>query len=74
MGNKYTRENKHEGIMLIKEKLDHAMASKEWTEDFQQASMRHLNMEFSDHCPILLQTDKGRRSTTISISQSMDFE
>lgn len=34
IGNKYTWENKQEGRMFIKERLDRAVASKEWTEDF----------------------------------------
>lgn len=43
--------------MLIKEQLDRAVASKEWIDLYQQASVKHFNMESSDHCPILIQIE-----------------
>lgn len=58
IGRKFTWENRQEGHMLIKEKLDRAIINNEWLMMFQQATIKHLNMEASDHCPILLQTDK----------------
>lgn len=58
VGNKFTWENKQEGQMLIKERLDLAVASRDWVERFQQAIMRHLNMEASYHYAILFQMDK----------------
>lgn len=61
VGSKYTWENKQEVQMLIKERLDRAMASKEWVDSFQQASVRHINMEASDHCPILFQMDNHQK-------------
>lgn len=58
MGSKFTYENNQEGQMLIKERLDWVVTNKEWLMIFQQATVKHLNMEASDHCPILLQTNK----------------
>lgn len=58
MGSKFTWENKQEGKMLIKERLDRVVTNKDWVMVFHQTVVKHLNIEASDHCPILLQIDK----------------
>lgn len=55
-GRKYTWENRHLGTHLIKERLDRALASKEWLHLFSEAQVEHLMMQESDHASILLRT------------------
>lgn len=56
-GRKFTWTNGQEGLALIKERLDRAVVNDYWILHFPKATMEHLEMEMSDHCPILLHKD-----------------
>lgn len=64
-GRKYTWENKHEGLSLIKEHIDRAVADHAWLQLFPNAKVTLLTLEDSDHVPLLLHVMKvgkeGRR-------------
>lgn len=57
-GRKFTWENKREGIARIKERIDRAVACHLWMERYPEARVQHLQMEQSNHCPILIDTRK----------------
>lgn len=50
-GRRYTWENKQKGNALIKERLDRAIACKDWLDMQPTALVQHFGMEISDHCP-----------------------
>lgn len=52
-GRKFTWENKQEGRALIKERLDKAMACKDWFELHPSVLVQHLRMESSYHWTFL---------------------
>lgn len=63
---RFTWENNHEGLASIKERLDRAVVNTLWMEIYPEVIIKHLRMEISDHCPILIlinkKTFKGFRS------------
>lgn len=65
IGRRFTWVNNHAGGGLIKQRLDRAFVDKEWMQAFPMASVTHLQMEASDHRPILIKTitleNRGRR-------------
>lgn len=62
-GRQYTWTNGQQGMALIKEQLDIAVGNESWVTMFLKAMVEHLDMELSNHCPILLSTD-GRILST----------
>ena len=61
-GRKFTWENTQQNS-LIKERLDRAIASVNWIHSNPQASVEHLPLEESDHCPTLIRTQGVREIT-----------
>ena len=62
-GYPYTWSNKRPGEANTRIRLDRAVATREWRENFQLSSVVHLAPHASDHLPIVLQTkqfDKNR--------------
>lgn len=55
-GKQYTWTNGQQGMALIKEQLDIAVGNESWVTMFLKAMVEHLDMELSNHCPILLST------------------
>ncbi|KAA3468512.1 reverse transcriptase [Gossypium australe] len=45
----------------IRERLDRGVATDCWSQIFPNYSLRHLPHSFSDHCPLLIETEDGRR-------------
>ncbi|GMI95338.1 hypothetical protein HRI_003203100 [Hibiscus trionum] len=43
----------------IRERLDRGLANSFWRDLFPDFSLKHLSHTFSDHCPLLLDTNKG---------------
>lgn len=56
-GSQFTWINKQEGSASIQRRLDKAILSTRLLKFFPRAMMQHLNMEYSDHLPILLKTN-----------------
>lgn len=54
--------NKQQGAACIRRRLDHALASFDWLQMFPKTLVQHLNMEASDHSPILIKT-QGEKET-----------
>ena len=63
VGRKFTWENKQQGIALIKERLDRAVASRSWIHRFPQAVVEHLPLEESDHCPIVIKSEGATKTS-----------
>lgn len=65
IGRRYTWVNNHTGDGLIKQRIDRGFVDKDWLQSFPMALVTHLQMEASDHCPILIKTlmpeNRGRR-------------
>lgn len=57
VGRRFTWINKQEGSVSIRKRLDRAISYSGWLELFPKATVQHLNMEYSDHLPILLKTN-----------------
>ncbi|XP_021841367.2 uncharacterized protein [Spinacia oleracea] len=53
-GNPYTWTNAHEGMDLIRERLDRALANPPWLNTFPNTQVLHLPKAYSDHCPVLV--------------------
>lgn len=66
-GPKFTWNNGHEGTSFIRERIDKAIANREWLWNFEEAKVSHLCAEVSDHIPILI------RSHTVSQSHQQPF-
>lgn len=65
-GRRYTWTNGQQGLGLIKERLDRAVANDAWIMEFPKTLVVQLKRELSDHCPILLYMDgMGKRSTCL---------
>ena len=60
-GHKFTWTNKRPGSAYTKQRLDRAVANKDWIEKFHASSVSHLFNHASDHIPILLRTMNDRR-------------
>ncbi|KAA3463501.1 reverse transcriptase [Gossypium australe] len=45
----------------IRERIDRCVATDSWSQIFPNYSLRHLLHSFSDHCPLLAETEDGRR-------------
>ena len=59
-GYPYTWNNKRPGEANTKQRLNHAVATKDWVDKFQMSKPIHLSSHASDHLPILLQTQSYR--------------
>jgi hypothetical protein len=55
----WTYDNMQKGSKNVRVRLDRAVASLEWTQLFPSAWVQHIVSSRSDHCPILLELDKG---------------
>lgn len=53
-GCKYTWTNARDGIDLIQERLDRALANSPWMDNFPHTKVHHLPRIHSDHSPILI--------------------
>ena len=60
-GHKFTWTNQRLGSAHTKQRLDKAVADKDWIEKFPASSVSHLFSHASDHIPILLRTMNDRR-------------
>ncbi|RYR36723.1 hypothetical protein Ahy_A09g041676 [Arachis hypogaea] len=54
VGHYFTWTNNQPGDMNIQERLDRAVATIDWKEDFLETIVRHLQRYRSDHCPLLI--------------------
>uniref|UniRef100_A0A453S5L6 Reverse transcriptase domain-containing protein n=1 Tax=Aegilops tauschii subsp. strangulata TaxID=200361 RepID=A0A453S5L6_AEGTS len=61
-GPEWTYDNKQQGRKNIRARLDRGVASPEWSELFQNASVLHVTTSRSDHFPLLLSL--GTEDTT----------
>lgn len=61
-GYPYTWKNRHEEG-FIQERIDHALAINEWVQCYQQAIVKHVVLEGSDHAMLVLsmEVDQPRR-------------
>lgn len=55
-GRRFTWTNNHTDSSLIKERINRAVTSPSWVQSCQNATIKHLHFEESDHSPILLNT------------------
>ena len=55
-GYKFTWNNKRPGVANTKERLDRAVANKEWLDYFSASTVSHKFSHASNHRPIILQT------------------
>ncbi|XP_021716015.1 uncharacterized protein LOC110683919 [Chenopodium quinoa] len=60
-GPAFTWDNGREGTELIRERLDRALANAEWIKVHPQTQVYHLAKTYSDHCPILVDTNVVNR-------------
>ncbi|XP_075669880.1 uncharacterized protein LOC142639613 [Castanea sativa] len=60
-GYKFTWNNKRPGAANTRERLDRAVANKEWLDAFSECSVSHEFSHASDHMPLLLQIGKDNR-------------
>lgn len=58
-----TWDNRQGGQALIRERLDRAMADKDWLENNPQAAVEHLQFEEFDRCPIIIRLEEDQRKT-----------
>ena len=58
---KFTWTNRRPGSAHTQQRLDRAVANKDWIEKFLANSVSHLFSHASDHIPILLRTMNDRR-------------
>ncbi|KAA3469174.1 reverse transcriptase [Gossypium australe] len=45
----------------IRERLDRGVANGDWVEQFPDVSIQHLTHSFSDHCPLLVSTERAKQ-------------
>lgn len=50
----YTWTNAREGMELIQERLDRALANSPWMDNFPHTKVHHLPRTYSDHSPLLI--------------------
>lgn len=60
-GSTYTWTNKQSTSIAIFERLDRALVTVQWSQNFTQAYVNHLPRIHSDHAPILLRTKETLR-------------
>ena len=60
-GHKFTWTNQRLGSAHTKQRLDKAVADKDWIEKFPASSVSHLFSHASDRIPILLRTMNDKR-------------
>ncbi|KAL0367756.1 UNVERIFIED_CONTAM: hypothetical protein Sradi_3665700 [Sesamum radiatum] len=58
-GEKFTWWNRREHPHTVRERLDRACANSAWKSKFPIACVTHLPLIYSDHCPMLLETEQG---------------
>lgn len=54
IGGRYTWDNCQSGQALIRERLNRALANRDWLSLNPKTIVEHLLFEASDHCPILI--------------------
>lgn len=54
VGKRFTWSNGQEGLALIQQRLDRAIANHQWLELLPKAKVKNLTTESSNHCPSLL--------------------
>lgn len=59
-GHSWTYEKKVAGGSYCRVRLDQTLASPEWSSCFPSAKVRHLTLAASDHCPIVLESERSR--------------
>ena len=64
-GYPFTWENGRDAEAYIQKRLDRAVASTSWMSMFPLCTLDHLQSSYSDHVPILLHTDLGKRQACI---------
>lgn len=57
-GNTFTWTNARDGMEIIRERLNRALANPEWLVKFPHTQVTHLTRTHSDHCPILVSLDQ----------------
>jgi len=60
-GSKFTWSNKQYAATFVEERLDRAVATPDWCAHFNNSVIEVLPASISDHKPLCLQFDKGRR-------------
>ncbi|XP_016172584.1 uncharacterized protein LOC107614975 [Arachis ipaensis] len=60
-GKKFTWSNRQFGGNFIQERLDRALVSTEWRAEYPNGFVSHLDGTGSDHCPLLLNSEKEER-------------
>ena len=60
-GYKFTWNNKRPGAANTRERLDRAVANKEWLDMFSVSSVSHIFSHASNHMPLILQTGMDNR-------------
>lgn len=56
-GPKFTWTNNRRNSNLVMERLDRFLANPNWLNMFPKASVEHLTKTYSDHCPLILDTN-----------------
>ncbi|XP_026420439.1 uncharacterized protein LOC113316486 [Papaver somniferum] len=62
ISNLYTWTNRRNGNELIIERLDRILTTFDWSSTYPNATLYHLTVVGSDHCPIMLLTSKLKNS------------
>lgn len=45
----------------IQKRLDRGVVTEKWMSLFPESSIQHFTHSFSDYCPLLISTDRGKR-------------
>lgn len=61
VGDKFTWTNRRGGNKFIQERLDRCFCFLEWRTRFPDVLVEHLEYEESDHCPMMLNIEKGAK-------------
>ncbi|KAA3474993.1 reverse transcriptase [Gossypium australe] len=56
----------------IRERIDRGVATNSWLQNFPNYSLRHLPHSFSDHCPLLIETEVERRERRLILALGRD--
>lgn len=73
-GYSFTWSNGRVGEENIQERLDRFFATEEWLNLYPSSEVTHGQKSFSDHCPILLESQKLRLKNTNSKRHTFKFE
>lgn len=56
VGHRFTWTRRVDNRIIMKERLDRVVANFQWVQNYHKATVTHVDLEESDHVPILLQT------------------